>query len=595
MAAPSPLVSSHKIQFKKSGRWLRGYNFAYLFAMSGLIIMAATFIIQIQPHVGGIFQAKYKPRIMTLKPVDIAPIDEEDFNFRSNIEMNQIGGIKSVETKNNNEFRTITINQESSQFLNMDEKKKYVVDFPGEEENLIPELTELPHKHFKYDNSLDVPKILRGREFYSDDYVTLITQFTPERAKMFKMICDAWEGSVSAMVGIIYAPDGTPEWSVDAFLKKFPGRTNIKIQAYNITGLPMVQYPINELRNIAWDASTTPFVFLLDVDFVPSLVTHRHLMRTPLLRRYIEHPDEKLPTENISVIVPAFEAKKPISSINDKTHSLELLRRQSINIWGGKHHQASNYGRWMTANNAYCTEPDVVDEYEPYVVVPYYAPKYDERFLGYSKNKKSQILELILAGYSFVISHNTIITHMPHKRSMAYQRSGRDDNAQNWDDFNRERRIMYPDQIARCEKIDWQGLIDPVYVDYPRAPPKNVTVDIVSSTTTTTATTETETTITEKPKQPEKKPYNQADLEAKLEKYSLKPTKFNKKKQGQESDQTRIGVKMTQEEAENIIVVQEEIQEIKKAALEEDDEDATYDEYEEDPPEQPKTNLINQQ
>lgn len=289
---------------------------------------------------------------------------------------------------------------------------------------------DTPKPEFVWNGTGEVPLLFRGRHFWREEPITLITQLTLERLKVFKLIAEAWEGPVSAVIACKFKY-GEPDFSVENFMKDFPGRINMILQTYDISGMDMIEYPINKLRNIAWSAAKTPFVFLLDVDFVPSSNTFKNLANDSLLNFYFENAHQA-PTQKLALIVPAFEAKKTIRSIHNKEHALDLLKKKMIFIWGGRHHAATNFDRWMNASTSYCTQPDLQDEFEPYVVVPWYAPQYDPRFLGYSKNKKSHIVELILAGYDWVVSHNTLVTHMPHPRNKRYQLAGREENAQNW-------------------------------------------------------------------------------------------------------------------------------------------------------------------
>lgn len=244
------------------------------------------------------------------------------------------------------------------------------------------------------------------------------------------MIVDVWKGSISASVACEYK-NGKPTWDPEKFLKKNSKRDNIKLIPFDITDLKMVEYPINVLRNIAWDAATTPYVFLLDVDFVPSVDTWQNLMQDPLLNHYLDHQDD-LPTPQLAYVVPAFNSYKKSQKIRDKTHLLDLKKKRDVVVFGDTNHAASNFLRWKTANRPFCTEPQLKHEYEPYMVLPWWATHYDERFEGYSKNKKSHCMELIFAGWSFVISHNTMVTHLPHPRSKSYQNSGKKINANNW-------------------------------------------------------------------------------------------------------------------------------------------------------------------
>lgn len=62
-------------------------------------------------------------------------------------------------------------------------------------------------------------------------------------------------------------------------------------------------YPINYLRNTAISYVSTPFVFQLDVDFLPQLGLYENLMNH-INRLNINESDK------IALIVPAFETER---------------------------------------------------------------------------------------------------------------------------------------------------------------------------------------------------------------------------------------------------------------------------------------------
>lgn len=62
-------------------------------------------------------------------------------------------------------------------------------------------------------------------------------------------------------------------------------------------------YPINYLRNIAISYVSTPFIFQLDVDFLPQFGLHENLMNN-INRLNINESDK------IALIVPAFETER---------------------------------------------------------------------------------------------------------------------------------------------------------------------------------------------------------------------------------------------------------------------------------------------
>lgn len=68
--------------------------------------------------------------------------------------------------------------------------------------------------------------------------------------------------------------------------------------------------------------------------------------------------------------------------------------------------------RRYTSKGAYEVDFDLM--YEPYVVIPRTAPRYDERFVGYGNDKVSHAYELFLARFRFVVLPNVFLIHMEH-------------------------------------------------------------------------------------------------------------------------------------------------------------------------------------
>ena len=78
-------------------------------------------------------------------------------------------------------------------------------------------------------------------------------------------------------------------------------------------------------------------------------------------------------------------------------------------------HRPTNYSAWQTASKPYRVEYDYM--WEPYVVVRkdhHQAVRYDERFVGYGNDKTSYTLELLAAGFEFVVLPESFILHVEH-------------------------------------------------------------------------------------------------------------------------------------------------------------------------------------
>jgi hypothetical protein len=86
--------------------------------------------------------------------------------------------------------------------------------------------------------------------------------------------------------------------------------------------------------------------------------------------------------------------------------------------------------------------------YEPYVVLPkgQKTPLYDERFVGFGKNKVQQIFHLRFAGFRFSVAPTGFVIHVPHKASRSktqFQRKGRESVNKIFADFLAELSEKY--------------------------------------------------------------------------------------------------------------------------------------------------------
>lgn len=109
-------------------------------------------------------------------------------------------------------------------------------------------------------------------------------------------------------------------------------------------------YPINFLRNVALRQVTTPYVFLLDIDFLPMLGLY------PYLKRVMSnlHMEEG----NKALVVPAFESLR--YRLNFPKSKADLLKMLDVgdlftfryHVWA-KGHAATDYPKWRSATTPY--------------------------------------------------------------------------------------------------------------------------------------------------------------------------------------------------------------------------------------------------
>ncbi|KAL1459095.1 hypothetical protein WDU94_011103 [Cyamophila willieti] len=171
-------------------------------------------------------------------------------------------------------------------------------------------------------------------------------------------------------------------------------------------------YPINMLRNVALDQVNTPYVFLLDIDFLPMLGLYSYLKST--IRAMDMHDRKKV------LVVPAFETQRYRTAFPSSKQSLVSMLAEGAlytfryHVWR-QGHAPTNYTRWINASAPY--RIDWAPDFEPYIVAHRDLPRYDTRFVGFGWNKVSHIMELYASNYQFFVLPDAFIIHLPHAPS----------------------------------------------------------------------------------------------------------------------------------------------------------------------------------
>ncbi|XP_015173364.1 PREDICTED: glycosyltransferase-like protein LARGE2 isoform X2 [Polistes dominula] len=241
--------------------------------------------------------------------------------------------------------------------------------------------------------------------------VVLATQCSIERVPLLEELSKHWPGTISVA---LYLTDA----EVQNFLGYIRGSSELRKRkniAYHVVYKEGELYPINYLRNIAMSYVSTPYIFQLDVDFLPQYGLYENIMK------HIKELTIQKRIHNVALIVPAFETERyrfkfPV----DKEELLKFLRRGILytfryHVWT-QGHAATNYSLWKNATEPYevSWEPD----FEPYIIVPKIAPKYDTRFIGFGWNKVSYITHLTALDYKFIVLPDCFIIHRPHAPSL---------------------------------------------------------------------------------------------------------------------------------------------------------------------------------
>lgn len=180
-------------------------------------------------------------------------------------------------------------------------------------------------------------------------------------------------------------------------LLKFRSSETIRWRLKNV-------YPQNHMRNLARKGCLNPYVFLTDIDIVPS-------------RNITQQLNEFIQTSNCqkqcAFVIPTYEIDIRVSFPSSKQELLELVKKGLARPFHEKvfiyNQFATNFSRWQTndrPDNKVFVSHNVTNFeflYEPFYVAADTVPVHDERFLGYGFTRNSQVYEMYIAGYEFFV------------------------------------------------------------------------------------------------------------------------------------------------------------------------------------------------
>ncbi|KAH8861374.1 LARGE xylosyl- and glucuronyltransferase 2 [Schistosoma japonicum] len=243
------------------------------------------------------------------------------------------------------------------------------------------------------------------------NHVSLVSQLTFDRLGRLEELAARWDGPMSLA---LYLTDRETTLLMEFITNSriLQNRTNI---GYHVVYVDGKFYPINILRNIAVKYSVTEFIFHIDIDFLP-----QQNMTDYIENSVNEHLIKNTKSQSICLVVPAFETFKTHLSLPETKEDLikswetgEILPFRH-KVWSAGH-MSTNYSHWKYSNNDY--EVQWSADYEPYIIVPRYATKFDETFIGFGWNKASYIMALDALGYKFIVLANVFLIHLPHPPS----------------------------------------------------------------------------------------------------------------------------------------------------------------------------------
>jgi hypothetical protein len=259
---------------------------------------------------------------------------------------------------------------------------------------------------------------------------TLAVQLSDNRLWMLQHHCQLW--GVAAPISIALWTNVGQDEILEKLKLMGCDPEYIHLQTLSPEDHSKVDYPINQLRNMALGGVATSHALLLDVDLWESADLFDTL-NSPSVRKALSE-DPKL-----AMVIPAFETQDPKCGTSAKCRAKKLygiprdFEDLVIGLGSNKalpydptnfsRQGSTNYRRWMKQNYGELVDIPCVssDQYQPYMVVRLCddLPPFQERFSGHGRNNMAWMLHLRRLGYRLQQVDGSFITHFPHLSSQA--------------------------------------------------------------------------------------------------------------------------------------------------------------------------------
>lgn len=200
-----------------------------------------------------------------------------------------------------------------------------------------------------------------------------------------------------------------------------------------------VAYPVNLLRNVARRHSMTELIFVVDIDLIPSFDFRLQFLNFST-RNNLFH--ESKFGEKAVYVVPTYEMSEDMIETgvpNDKTSLVQRIGRKEVRPFYvnvcRKCHKHTDYKSWEETPASESVEViyEVTwkDPWEPFYISHASVPMYDERFKQYGFNRISQVCELHIAGYKFLVLNNLFLIHRGLKELGSFHSSKHEEQERN--------------------------------------------------------------------------------------------------------------------------------------------------------------------
>lgn len=221
-----------------------------------------------------------------------------------------------------------------------------------------------------------------------------------------------------------------------------------------------VPFPNNLLRNVARRNCLTEYIFVIDIDLLPSNNLHQDFLIFAKENHLFDEEGDKKKV----FVVPSFEAHSSLSAAVIPKSKPELLNALKSHIirpfyfqicW--KCQKYTDYEAWekesYSPKLAVAFEVSWHDPWEPFYISHNSVPMYDERFRQYGFNRISQVCELYVSGHKFSVLNNAFLVHKGMKEADLFHKTKDMELERNrilFRHFKKELRDKYPTSNRQC-------------------------------------------------------------------------------------------------------------------------------------------------
>lgn len=275
-----------------------------------------------------------------------------------------------------------------------------------------------------------------------------MTQCSIERLWNLDRICKRWKGPIA--VGAFAKSTERPEEIESEVRKETSDCTPAAVGVIHAKHAGE-RYPVNALRNVAWALVNTTHVFVLDVDFWPSMDLH-HILNLALRKMALRNAASTDPyAEAEALVVPSFHLRVNNSDHSPRSAPLdrdvatnlmpmnypEMLRclaayiddtrwKPGVSCAPFRHHGTTRFTDWCVTPGIFKLSCFISNSFEPFVVVPRFhdgieTPIFDPQFDGYGKNKLEWTAKLRASNFTFYVVPKGFVVHSIHVESNSFK------------------------------------------------------------------------------------------------------------------------------------------------------------------------------